>query len=143
MITFTNTVNIDRPITEVFTYLSDLEHTPEWNWAITETKKITPGPVSVGTRYVQTRSLPKTATEDLEVTSLELNRRIEIRGTLAALPAHLTYQLDREGTGTRLTNTIELEPQGALRLAGPFVRGRIKQAVADNLGELKARLERS
>jgi len=46
MISFTNTIHIDRPMEEVYAYLSDLEHTPEWNWAITETKKATSGPTT-------------------------------------------------------------------------------------------------
>ncbi|MGH8945648.1 MAG: SRPBCC family protein [Acidimicrobiia bacterium] len=141
MISFTITVDIDRPVKDVFTYLADLEHIPEWNWAISETEKITPGSTSVGTRYRQIRSVPQVATEVLEVTGLEPNRLIEIMGTLAQFPAQLTYQLDQAGSGTRVTNTVGLEPQGALRLVGPLVGGRIKQAVADNLGQLKVLLE--
>lgn len=141
MIRFTNTVYLALPVEEVFAYLSDLEHTPEWNWAITETKKMTPGPTSVGTRYRQTRTVPQTGTEDLEVVGLEPNRRIDIRGTLAQFPAHLSYQVENAGEGTRLINTLQLEPQGALRLVGPLVGARIKRAVADNLGQLKTLLE--
>ena len=59
MVQFSNTVEIARPRSEVFAYLADLEHTPEWNWAITETRKVTSGPVGVGTVYQQTRSVPR------------------------------------------------------------------------------------
>jgi uncharacterized protein YndB with AHSA1/START domain len=141
MITFTNTVNIDRPIDEVFAYLADLEHTPEWNWAITETKKVTPGPASVGTRYRQIRSVPQVSTEELEIIALDPDRRIEIRATLADLPAHLVYELDQVSTGTSVTNTVEIEPQGVFRLIGPVVGGRAKNAVAENLSKLKELLE--
>lgn len=140
MISFTNTVHINRSTADVYAYLSDLEHIPEWNWAITDTKKMTPGPVAVGTRYVQTRSVPKPASETLEIVGLDPNLRIEINGVLAELPAHVTYHLAEKGNGTELTNTIELEPKGALRLIAPAVGGRIKRAVADNLNALKALL---
>jgi hypothetical protein len=40
-----------------------------------------------------------------------------------------------------LTNTVELEPEGALRLVGSLVGNRIKQAVAENLNQLKSLLE--
>lgn len=141
MISFTNTIHIDRPTDDVYAYLSDLEHTPEWNWAITATKKITPGPIAVGTTYQQTRSVPQPATETLEVTSLEPNRRIAIQGTLARFPAQLGYHLQPTGTGTELTNTVNLETHGGLRLLGSALGRRIKRAVADNLNTLKARLE--
>jgi uncharacterized membrane protein len=58
MTNVTNTILINRPVDEVYAFLADLEHTPEWNWAISETKKTTPGPVAVGTRYRQSRSVP-------------------------------------------------------------------------------------
>ena len=68
MISFTKTIHINRPIDEVYAYLADLEHTPEWNWAITETKKTTPGPVAVGTRYRQSGSVPRPAAGPVSVT---------------------------------------------------------------------------
>lgn len=141
MINFTNTIFISRPVEQVYAYLADLEHIPEWNWAITETRKITAGPVTVGTRYRQSRNVPQPATEELEITVLEPNRRIEVAGTLARFPALLTYHLVRSPTGTELTNTVVLEPEGALRLVGPLLGNRIRQSVADNLSRLKSLLE--
>ena len=58
MQTFENTVTIQRPAEEVFAFLADFENTPMWNYAIEETSKTSPGPVGVGTRYRQTRSVP-------------------------------------------------------------------------------------
>jgi uncharacterized protein YndB with AHSA1/START domain len=55
---FTNTITIDRPLATVFTYLADFENLPRWNYAIGETRKLTTGPVNVGSRYVQTRTIP-------------------------------------------------------------------------------------
>ena len=65
---FENTLEIARDPRVVYTYLADLEHTPEWNWAITSTRKMTPGPVGVGTRYRQTREVPRPAVELFELT---------------------------------------------------------------------------
>ena len=141
MISFTNTIHINRPVAEVYAYLSDLEHTPDWNWAITKTKKTTPGPVTVGTHYRQTRSVPQPGTEILEITALETSQVIEVRGTLAQFAAHLSYHLDERNGRTELTNTVNLEANGALRLVAPALSRRIKGAVAENLDELKRRLE--
>jgi len=141
MISFTNTVTIERPIGDVFSYLSDLEHTPEWNWAISETRKMTPGPVTVGTRYHQTRAVPRPATEILEVTRLNPDRRVEIRGTLAEMPAHLIYEVEEAESGTAVTNSVSLDVEGPARLLAPILGRRISQAVASNLHDLKTRLE--
>jgi hypothetical protein len=54
--TFENTVLIARPIEDVFAFLSDLENVPKWNYAIVETRKVSEGPIGVGTTYQQVRS---------------------------------------------------------------------------------------
>jgi uncharacterized protein YndB with AHSA1/START domain len=141
MIDFTNTITIERPIDEVFSYLSDLEHIPEWNWAVSETRKITPGPVAVGTRYRQTRSIPRPATEILEIAVLAPHERIEVRGHLAEMPAHLIYVLEEHSSGTVLTNAVSLDVEGPARLLAPVLSRRIAPAVASNLSGLKTRLE--
>jgi hypothetical protein len=141
MIRFSNSVDIARPRAEVFAYLSDLEHTPEWNWAISSTRKISVGPVGVGTRYQQTRLVPRPAVEELTVTQLVPDSRVEIVGDLVSYRAHLTYELESTASGTRLTNSVELDPSGALRLVGGLLTGRIQTAVAENLGVLRSLLE--
>ena len=141
MITFSNTVEIARSPTIVFAYLADLEHTPEWNWAIVSTRKVSPGRAGVGTRYEQTRSVPRPATEVLEVTELDSDRRIDIVGDLGPFKARLTYELSPIGGGTRLTNTVELEPRGPLGAVAGVFPGRIRSAVAENLKVLKSLLQ--
>ena len=141
MIGFENTVRIERPIDEVFSYLLDLERVPEWNWAITETKKITSGPIAVGTRYRQARAVPRPATEQLEITVLDPGQRIEVRGVLAGMTAHLTYLLEEDRLGTVVTNAVSLDADGPVRLLAPILSRKISNAVASNLNDLKTRLE--
>ncbi len=143
MIEFTNTIEIDRSVEDVFAYLRDLENAPEWNWAIADTRKITPGPVAEGTRYSQVRTAPDRTTEELEITALEPNELIEVSGDLAQFAAHLTYRLDVIEVGTLVSNKVELEGRGGRRLLAPFLSGRIEEAVASNLQDLKRQLERS
>ena len=67
MATFENTVMIARPIEDVFGFLSDLENIPKWNYAIVETRKVSKGPIGVGTTYQQVRSVPSCSEERLEM----------------------------------------------------------------------------
>ncbi|MFC7644698.1 hypothetical protein ACFQX6_31420 [Streptosporangium lutulentum] len=55
---FSNVLRIERPVGVVFDYLADLRNLPAWNYAIRETRPITPGPAGPGTVYRQLRSLP-------------------------------------------------------------------------------------
>jgi hypothetical protein len=48
---FENTVVIRRPIEEVFAFPSHFENVPSRNYAIIETRKVSEGPVGVGTIY--------------------------------------------------------------------------------------------
>ncbi|MDQ2935598.1 MAG: SRPBCC family protein [Chloroflexota bacterium] len=141
MIRFSNTVDIARQPAEVFAYLADLEHTPAWNGAISSTRKLSPGPVDVGTRYQQTRSVPRPGVEMLEVTGFEPDRRIEVVGNLGPFRAHLTYELSPKASGTRLTNSVELDPTGVISMIGGLFSGRIRASVAENLGVLRILLE--
>ena len=138
---FTNTITIERPPATVFAYLANLENLPQWNYALAETRQLTPGPPGVGTRYLQTRTIPVHAEETLEIIELTPNHKLTVQGTLNSLPAHLTYTLHPEGAATTLTNTINLQAPRPLNLLAPIALGRIKSAVAANLAVLKQLLE--
>jgi glyoxylase-like metal-dependent hydrolase (beta-lactamase superfamily II) len=79
---FTNTVTINRRPAEVFGFLAHFANVPVWNYAISETRKVAGGPVGVGARYRQTRTLPTRSEETFEVTEFEPDRRLSIRGAL-------------------------------------------------------------
>lgn len=138
---FENTVTIRRPVDVVFDFVADFENTPHWNYAIVSTEKSVPGPVRVGTTYRQVRSTPRRSEESLEVTEFEPNRLVAVQGTLGPFDAVMTYRFEPDGDSTRLTNTAHLTAHGALRFAAPLAAGRIRGAVAANLGKLKELLE--
>lgn len=142
METFENTVTIERPTEDVFTFLADFENVPTWNDAIEETTKTSPGPVGVGTRYRQTRSIPRRSEEGFEVTVFQPMSRLAIEGQLGPFRTRASYELTPMAGGTRLTNEVSLEPtSGVLRLVAPLAVPRVKAAVAENLGNLKQVLE--
>jgi hypothetical protein len=138
---FTNTVTINRRPAEVFGFLAQFENVPLWNYAISETRKITGGPVCVGSRYRQARALPRPRSETFEVTEFEPDRRLSIVGALGAFHGKVTYLLAPAGNGTALTNTMNLQPTGPLRFVAPLAASRVKSAVAANLDTLKQILE--
>lgn len=141
MASFTNVVEINRPAHDVFAFLADLENVPRWNYAITETRKTSPGEVGVGATYEQTRSSPTPSREHLTIIAFEPDRHLTVEGTLARYPARLQYTVDEHDGATRLTNTVDLELTGAARLLGGVAAGRIRSAVAENLEVLKTLLE--
>ena len=142
MASFENTVMIRRSIEDVFGFLSDFENVPTWNYAISETHKVSQGPVGVGAIYQQVRSVPSRSEERFEVSAYNPPRHLEIQGQLGPFPSRLSYALDAVPEGTRVTNSVELELRGPGRLVGRVAVPRIRDAVAANLRKLKELLER-
>ncbi len=57
-------VTIDRPVEEVFAFLSNYENDPKWSSATVEGKKTSEGPIGVGTTW---RSVSKVLGRRTEV----------------------------------------------------------------------------
>jgi uncharacterized protein YndB with AHSA1/START domain len=138
---FENTITIERSPGDVFAYLADFENVPTWNHAIVETRKVSDGPVGVGARYRQVRSLPRPSEESFEVTEFEPDARLSVEGTFGPFPGRMGYLLEPIAGGTRVSNVVELQPTGALRLVGGLATSRLRSAVGANLGKLKELLE--
>lgn len=142
MATFQNTVTIARPADEVFAFLADFKNIPAWNYAIEKTWPTSPGAAGVGATYRQARTIPRRSEEGFEVTIFEPPARLAVEGQIGPYQATTSYQLEPAAGGTRLTNSVELEPGPAvLQLAAPLIIPRVKTAVAANLHVLKQILE--
>jgi polyketide cyclase/dehydrase/lipid transport protein len=142
MAAFENTVAIIRPLKEVFAYLAGAENLPRWNYAIEQTRKITPGPVGVGTVYRQTRTIPSRSQEEFEIVVFQPPGQLALDGTFGPFRARTSYLLEPVPGGTGLTNRWDLEATSApLRLLAPVAIPRVKAAVAENLRALKQILE--
>lgn len=121
----TDAITINRRPAEVFRFLADFVNVPLWNYAISETRKVTGGPVGVGSRYRQTRTLPEARRPLSTVTEFEPDRRLSIRDALGPLRGEVAYLLAPAGNDTALTNPMNLQPPGstAVRCAtGGFPR---------------------
>ena len=141
MTAFSNVVEIGCERDEVFAYLSDLENVPAWNWAIDSTERITPGPPRVGTRYHQRRSVPRPASETVEITELVPPARLRVVGNLGPFKADLTYELEATPGGTTVTNTVQLQAGLGLGFLSEIAARRIRSSVGENLLVLKSLLE--
>jgi hypothetical protein len=139
---FANTVTIDRAPGDVFAYLAQFENVPRWNYAIAETRKVSNGPVAVGARYLQLRTVPNRSEETFEVVEFEPDRRLVIRGQIGPFSGDIAYQLDGAAIATVLTNTCDLRAHGPLSVVTPLLTRQVKSAVSANLDVLKQILER-
>lgn len=96
---------------QVFAYLSTLENNPEWNWSVTATTLLTPGPVGPGSRYLQASTAQPDHPQSLEVTRLEPPHLFELLARGNRLAATYRYEFEAgDHNTTRLTVHAEVEP---------------------------------
>ena len=138
MLEFENTIRIDRPIAEVFAFLSDLENIPKWNYYVLEVTKFSNGPIGIGTMYHQVR---KTDEQDFRITELDQNHKMVVKTLPQSSPSlEMRFTLYEEGNTTRIRDEWRLDSGWPAPLEW-LGAGRIKSAVAENLTKLKELLE--
>src|SRR5260370_24938589 len=67
---------IERPVSEVFAFISDPENLPRWNYYVTGCIKLDASPARVGSTY---RLVPKSATPVFSRTQFQHDPRVVIR----------------------------------------------------------------
>ncbi|HUP15656.1 MAG TPA: SRPBCC family protein [Acidimicrobiia bacterium] len=133
------TVTINAPRATVFPYLANLEHNPDWNWAILATQPLQAGPGHRGSRFHQSSKSADSAT--LEITMFMPNRLLEVSIRAGRATARYRYQFANSPTGgTELRLTTELRPGHRLSRPDLFA-SRTLVSVRDNLQHLKVVIE--
>ncbi|MFG3136882.1 SRPBCC family protein [Streptomyces sp. NPDC048211] len=127
---FDATVEIDRPIEDVFAILAEGTHDPEFSPRVQRIEKQPPGPTAVGTRFLSTvKDAGMKTRREFEITELVAPHRIrwQERSKNAVTAADGGYDLEPTAGGAtkvRLFNTLEGHGVGKLLvgLAGSAAR---------------------
>jgi uncharacterized membrane protein len=71
-----NELEINRPIADVFSFVSNFENMPNWNYFVSEkVRKLSEGSIGLNTTFRQVR---KTDTQEYKITEFEPNRRVTV-----------------------------------------------------------------
>jgi carbon monoxide dehydrogenase subunit G len=143
---FEGTTVIDRPIEEVFAFLSDGTNDPKFSPRVLEIAKTTDGPVGVGTIYKSTVKDAGVKTHrEFRITEFEPPRKIrwaEI-STNQVMATEGGYDLAPEGNGTRVTIYNVLEGRGIGKLFAPLALRAARKGADDFAASIKAAVEAS
>ena len=133
---------INRPIEEVFAFISNPENLPRWRAGTLEIKQDSSGPLGVGS-IVRGRFtfLGRPFDGNLEIIAHEPHQRYGTRLVEGPFPLEARYTLEPAGHGTQLTLVIEGEPGGFFKLAEPLVVSLAKRSYEADLHNLKEMLE--
>ena len=115
-------IEIRRPVEEVFDFVADETNEPRYNDEMVHCEKVSPGPVGVGTSYeavldVRGRTTPMI----IEVTDIDRPERLASRSRVPTMDIYGALVFEPIADGTRMSWEWDLQPRGPLRLVGPLV----------------------
>jgi len=145
MVTASVSIIIERPVEDVFAFLTDARNNALWqaNAGLKATRQEPEEPVGVGTRITETWQFLGRKTEATrEVTEYERNHKCTQRHLWGASPIKEGMLLcEPVAEGTRCTYTALVQAGGVFALAEPFLASTLKKAIETSLVEAKHVLE--
>ncbi|MHC0432472.1 SRPBCC family protein [Streptomyces sp. O3] len=139
------TVDIARRPEEVFSYMTDPSHLPEWQESAVSAHTVGDGPLTVGSRFetvrrMGRREMPMT----MEVVELEPPRRWHFHGVDGPIRGDVTGTIEPldDGERSRMTFEVDFETHGMGKVIAPLVaRPQIRKQLPADQARLKALLE--
>jgi len=135
-------IQIDRPVMDVFNYASDPANMPRWAGEVMEAELLSTGPMAVGSRARGVGKLLGRRFEvTIEVTAYEPGRTFAFQSVAGPVKSHNSLTFDELNGITRVTESVEAELAGFLGLADPLVARALNRQFETNLANLKDLLE--
>lgn len=144
MISVAATVDIDRPVAEVFGFVADPANESSWHTDVVTARLEPEGPAGPGRQLHATfRSMGRTFAGVADVTTFETDRRIvyRFRGRTMGMEPTVSYLFEPVGDATKFTRQLDVVPHGLTRIAAPLLRLMMKKNNRTFARNLKQRLE--
>ena len=133
---------INRPVEEVFAFVSNSENLPRWRSTSLEVQKTSEGSISVGSTFRgRFTFLGRQFDGNIVVTGYEPNRVYVSRIAEGPFPLETGYTLEPVENRTHVSFVVEGEPGGFFKLAEPLVVSMARRAYDTDLQNLKEMLE--
>ena len=144
MIKFHIPVEIQRPVEEVFDYVTDPDKLSSWQTNTVSVRAEPDGPLGLGTRLHEVHRAPggRELPSVVEVSQFEVGRRLELRiveGPLAVDGLFVFAPTDADRTRVELFGTGR--PEGSMRFVQPLLKHFVRRQFAGNLRTLKRVME--
>lgn len=133
---------INRPIEEVFSYVSDPLNLPRWTSAVRTVRKTADGGERAASTYVMERDLPSgRAVNQLDVLASEPPSEFVLRASAGPTPFVYRYRFCAESDETIVKLWAEVELPGTGGPLRHLARRAVRRGVDDNFAALKRLLE--
>jgi len=135
---------INRPLADVFQFVTNVENQPKWQSSSLENTQLTPGPMAAGvtTQHVGKWLGRRYVSKGL-VTAFEQNSRWAYKSLDGPYQLEMRYHFEAKPNGTLLTLVADGEDAGFFRLPAPLLRFFAQRVLQGDLDRLKQVMETS
>ena len=128
MLNVTSSVVINKPVAEVFAFVTDAENDTKWEGGLE--RVIPEGPQNVvGAKYTEVRRfMGQEMKSTLEVTAYEKDVKWGAKVLKGSVPYEATVTFEPQGGGTVMTTHVEGEPKGFFKLAEGALKSEAKRS---------------
>ncbi len=142
MSTISYDITINKPVEEVFGYITNAANHTKWQAGILEAKVTPDGPIAVGSIYhYTTQVMGRKMETQLQVSAYEPNKKWSVKTIGVPTSVETTYAFESVGTATKLTLSMEMAG-GFPAAAEAMVKNQIQKTLADQGNNLKKTLEK-
>jgi carbon monoxide dehydrogenase subunit G len=142
MIKLERSVLIERPVEDVYSFISNFENESKWCEEVVRTQKTSEGPIGVGSTFTDhVEFMGRTIKSSYEILACEPNKSITIETSAGLVPFVATYSFDDADGVTKLAILAEAEPGGVFKHSTPIIRRRLDKQWEQNFANLKQLLE--
>jgi len=141
MIRLRETIEVPRPIDEVFAYVSNFSSTAQWDPGVVASRKISEGAVGVGTEFaLRVRFGPRSVPMTYVVREYGPPKRVVLEGKGDSIHALDDIRFAPTPGGTRIAYTADISMLGAFSFAERWLDGPLDRVGKDAVRGLQAAL---
>ena len=141
MIRLQEAIEVPRPIDEVFAYASNFSNAAQWDPGVVASRKISQGPVGVGTEFaLRVRFGPRSIPMTYVVREYEPPKRVVLEGKGDSIRALDDIGFASTPGGTRITYTADISMLGAFSCTERWLKGPLDRVGKNAVQGLQAAL---
>ena len=141
MINLRETIEVPRPLDDVFSYVSNFGNSAQWDPGVAESTKTSPGRVGVGTEFdLRVRFGPRSIPMAYVIRIYEPPTRVVLEGTGESVHALDDIEFAATPRGTRINYAAEISLRGAVGVVEPWLKGALDRVGKNAVRGLQAAL---
>jgi hypothetical protein len=142
MINLFSTTMIERPVKQVFDFISTARNDVQWQDGALAASQLTLNPIGLGTLFSSLRYfMGRRLQGKFEVTEYELNKKYGFKSLSGPIQTQTLYVFEIHQDSTRVDASLQVKQSGFFKMTDALVTRFAKKQLNDNLTALKNFLE--